>query len=124
MAYEARASYELDENAYLSSGEFTSELLAEAEAQGVAMFAEDDRLLCYPLLLRVLPNDAAIEIDRKRERRLRPSVVVAALAAAQSRPPRSKAEPFLESLAGPTPCSPSRRTSPTRCCDSTPCGRC
>lgn len=100
VAYEARASYELDENAYLSSGEFTSELLSEAEAQGVAMFAEDDRLLCYPSLLRVLPGDAAIEIDRRRERRLRPSVVVAALAAAQSRPPRFKAEPFLESLAG------------------------
>lgn len=97
-AQEARASWTLEENAYLSSGDYTAELLAEAETQGVAMFEEDDRLLCYPSLLRVLPADAAIEVDRRRERRLRPSVVVAALAAAQSRPPRFKAEPFLESL--------------------------
>jgi len=98
-AQEAYASYAMDEDAYLSSGDYTAELLAEAAAQGVAMYEEDDRLLCYPSLLRVLPGDAAIEIDRRRERRLRPSVVVAALAAAQSRPPRFKAEPFLESLA-------------------------
>ena len=99
-AKQAQASYDLDESVHLSSGEYVKELLAEAAAQGVSMFEEDDRLLCYPSLLRVLPGDAAIEVDRKRERRLRPSVVVAALAAAQNRPPRFKAEPFLESLAG------------------------
>jgi len=95
----AHDSYTIDESSYLSSGAYAAELLDEAAAQGLAMFEEDDRLLCYPSLLRVVPGDAAVEIDRRRERRLRPSVVVAALAAAQSRPPRFKAEPFLESLA-------------------------
>ena len=96
---QAQSSYDFDETAHLSSGGFAKELLATAAEQGVAMFEEDDRLLCYPSLLRVLPGDAAVEVDRRRERRLRPSVVVAALAAAQARPPRFKAEPFLESLA-------------------------
>lgn len=64
------------------------------------MYEEDERLLCYPSLIRVVPGDAAVEVDRRRERQLRPSVLVAALAAAQDRPPRFKAEPFLESLAG------------------------
>jgi len=98
-ARDARDSYTLDEGAHLSSGDYARELLATAAEQGVAMFAEDDRLLCYPSLLRVLPGDAALEVDRRREKRLRPSVVVAALAAAQSRPPRFRADPFLESLA-------------------------
>jgi transposase-like protein len=59
---------------------------------------DDDRLLCYPSLVRVLPGDAALDIDRRRERRLRPSVVVASLAAAQARPPKGKPEALLESL--------------------------
>ena len=49
-------------------------------------------------LVRVLPGDAALDIDRRRERRLRPSVVVASLAAAQARPSKGKPEALLESL--------------------------
>ena len=96
----ARAAFEVDEVDYLSSGGYAKELLALAAERGVAMFEEDERLLCYPSLLKLLPGDAALEIDRRREKRLRPSVVVEALAAAQQRPPRFKAETFLESLAG------------------------
>lgn len=94
----ARASYILDETAYLSSGAYAVELLALAAQSGLAMDDEDERLLCYPSLIRVLPADAALEIDRRRERRLRPSVVVEALRAAQQRPPRFKAEQYLDSL--------------------------
>src|SRR6266536_564844 len=43
-------------------------------------------------------GDAAIEIDKVRDRRLRPSVLVAALARAQERGVRFKAEAFLDSL--------------------------
>lgn len=96
---EVRASYDIDEAAYLASGDYAKELLAAAAERGVAMFEEDERLLCYPSLVRVLPADSVIEIDRRRERRLRPSVVAGLLAAAQQRPPRSRPEPFLESLA-------------------------
>jgi hypothetical protein len=96
----AQSGFEVDEVDYLSSGGYAKELLALAAVRGVAMFEEDERLLCYPSLLRLLPGDAAVEIDRRREKRLRPSVVVDALAAAQQRPPRFKAETFLESLAG------------------------
>lgn len=97
---QARAGFDVDEGDYLASGGYAKELLALAAERGVAMFEEDERLLCYPSLLKLLPGDAAVEIDRRREKRLRPSVVVEALAAAQQRPPRFKAEPFLESVAG------------------------
>lgn len=98
-AREASSSYDFDEQTYLAGGGYAKELLATASERGVAMFEEDERLLCYPSLIRVMPGDAALEIDRRRERRLRPSVVVDALAAAQGRPLRFRAEAFLESLA-------------------------
>ncbi|MDT5031601.1 MAG: hypothetical protein QOC94_1772 [Actinoplanes sp.] len=92
-------TFDFDERAYLASGGYVKELLAEAAAQGLAIIeGDDDRLLCYPSLLRVLPGDAAIEIDKVRDRRLRPSVLVSALARAQERGARFKAERFLDGL--------------------------
>jgi hypothetical protein len=90
--------FDFDEQAYLSSGAYVKELLAEAEARGLSVVEDDDRLLCYPSLLRVLPADAAVEVDKVRDRRLRPSVLVSALARAQERGPRFKAEAFLDSV--------------------------
>jgi hypothetical protein len=95
-----RASSQVDEEEYLASGEYTKELLAMAAERGIDMFEEDDRLLSYPSLVRILPADSVIEIDRRRERRLRPSVVIGLLSAGQQRPPRFRPGSFLESLAG------------------------
>jgi hypothetical protein len=97
-AADAGASFAFDEQKHLESGSYAQELLGEAATQGVKMFEADERLLCYPSLIKVLPGDAAVEIDRRRERRLRPSVLVALLAATQTRPPRFRPKPFLESL--------------------------
>jgi len=90
--------FDPDEQAYLASGGYVKELLAAAAVRGVTIFEEEDRLLCYPSLLRVLPADSAVEIDRVRERRIRPSVLVDLLARTQDRPPRFRAEAFLDSL--------------------------
>ena len=91
-------TFDFDEQAYLSSGAYVKELLAEAAARGLTIVEDDDQLLCYPSLLRIRPIDAAIEIDKVRDRRLRPSVLVTALSRAQERGPRFKAEPFLDGL--------------------------
>jgi hypothetical protein len=99
-AAELRRSFDFDEQHHLASGAYTKELLAAAEAAGLAMFEEDERLLCYPSLIRVLAGEAAVEVDRSRDRRLRPSVLVAHLKVRQEAPPRFKPEPFLESLLG------------------------
>lgn len=100
QATAARAGFDPNEQEHLASGAYTKELLAAAAAAGLAMYEEDERLLCYPSLVRVLPADAAVEVDRRRERRLRPSVLVNLLVSAQQRPPRFKPEPFLDSLRG------------------------
>ena len=98
-AEDAGSSFGFDEQVHMESGSYAQELLDTAAAQDVAMFEADERLLCYPSLIKVLPGDAAVEIDRRREKRLRPSVLVGLLAATQARPPRFRPEPFLESLA-------------------------
>jgi hypothetical protein len=97
---DAAERYDVDEASLLASGAYAKELLAAAADAGISMFEEDERLLCYPSIIRLLPNDLAIEVDRKRTRALRPSTVVAALARVQRSGPRFRPEPFLASLVG------------------------
>lgn len=95
---DARSSYDVDETKLLASGDYATELLAAAATAGVAMYAEDEQLLCYPSIVRVLPADLALEVDRRRVRGLRPSVVIAQLQRAQNAGPRFRPAPFLTSL--------------------------
>lgn len=94
----AKAGWNFDEETYLSTGAFVSEVLATAKQTGVNIHERDDRLYCYPSLIRVLPNDRAVVIDKTRERRLRPSVLVQHLQELQNKPVRFKSEAFLESI--------------------------
>ncbi|HEV8713552.1 MAG TPA: hypothetical protein VGX03_12090 [Candidatus Binatia bacterium] len=94
----AKAGWDFDEEPYLSNGLFVAEVLATAAQTGVHIYERDDRLYCYPSLIRVLPNDRAVVIDKTRERRLRPSVLVRHLQELQNKPVRFKSEAFLESL--------------------------
>lgn len=94
------AAYDVDETELLAGGAYAKELQAVAAAAGVAMFEDDNQLLCYPSIVRVLPSDLVLEIDRKRARGIRPSVVVEQLRRAQQAGPRFRAAPFLVSLAG------------------------
>ncbi len=91
-------SWDFDEDAYLSDGSFARELLEAAGRANVRMFEQDERLYCYPALIRILPAERAVLVDRVRERRLRPSVLVTHLQTVQSLPPRFKPEDFLETL--------------------------
>jgi hypothetical protein len=94
----ARDGWRFDAASHMESGAFSRELLALADARGVAAEEQDGRIVCYPSLVRILPSDEAVEIDRKRSREIRPSRVVSRLQAAQSRPPKFRPEPFLEAL--------------------------
>jgi hypothetical protein len=96
----AATSWDFDEEEYLRSGRFSEELIAQASKAGVRISPQDNRLFCYPVLLRLLPNDRAVLIDKTRERRLRPSVLVDVLKDLQKRPPRFRPSEFLQSLYG------------------------
>jgi hypothetical protein len=93
-----RAGWQFDEREYLESGAYAAELIETARERGVRLFEQDERILSYPSVARVVAGDAALEIDRKRERRLRPSVVAEHLKKLQQKQPRFRAEQFLDSL--------------------------
>ena len=59
---------------------------------------QDELLYCYPSLIRVIPGEQCVKIDKVREARLRPSVLAAHLKEVQQRPLRFRPEAFLESL--------------------------
>lgn len=62
-------------------------------------FESDDRILSYPVIVAVSAADTTLLVDKKKERRVRPSVVVRHLLALQQRPPKFKPEAFIASLA-------------------------
>lgn len=95
---DVRAGWTFDEQAHFAGGGYTKEVLALAAEEGVQAFESDDRILCYPAIVQVA-GDGTVAIDRKRERRARPSVLVQLLKTLQAKPPSFKAESFLESLA-------------------------
>jgi hypothetical protein len=86
--------------AMMASGAFAQELVDRAREADVAIEEQDGRLLCYPSVILVSPSDESVLIDKKRERRLRPSVLVEHLKMRQDRPPTFKPEAFLETLEG------------------------
>lgn len=100
LAHEVTSTVEgwqFDEVAYLADG-FVEELIAAAASEELQLFQQDGLLYCYPALLRVLPVDRAVSVDKARERRLRPSVLVGVLRDIQKRPPRFRPADFLEAL--------------------------
>jgi hypothetical protein len=96
---ELAGSWSFDEEAYLQDGGYVAELIGQAERAGLRISELDGRLYCYPSLIRVLPGDRSLSIDKAKERRLRPSVLVEHLKDVQKRPPRFRSGEFLESLA-------------------------
>ena len=97
----ARDSWDFSEEeevAYFADGNFTQELLADAEAAGLQMSLEDSTLVCYPSLVKVDAGKRCVIIDRKPYKSVRPASLVAHLKAVQSRPPRFRPAPFLDAL--------------------------
>jgi len=94
----AKAGWDFDEEAYFANGLFPRELVASAERLNVRIFEADERLYCYPVLIRVLASERSVLIDKQRERRVRPSVLVNQLKELQARPARFRSEAFLEAL--------------------------
>lgn len=89
---------ESEETEIFSSGAFTAELLAEADRAGLAIFDQEGVLSSYPSLVRTLPRQQAVSIDRKPYRQVRPTRLVAHLKELQNREPKLSVERFTETL--------------------------
>ena len=91
--------WNFDTENYIASKAFPDEIIEMSKSLGVKIFEQDERLYCYPFLIRILPpNELAVQIDKTKEKRLRPSTLVSHLKALQNKPVRFKPETFLESL--------------------------
>lgn len=99
-ASEAMASWTLSpeaEEQHLRTG-YEAELLAAAGAAGLHMVSQDERLIAFPSVLRIVPGQRCVEVDRKKVTALRPSYLVNLLRKSQSKKPRFTPERFLETL--------------------------
>jgi hypothetical protein len=77
---------------------YEDELITVAAEAGLSLRRVEGRLFSYPTLLRVLPSEKALQLDRRKTAELRPSHVVAALRKLQSRRPRLPSDRFAELL--------------------------
>ncbi len=96
--HETKKGWDFDAQRYLTRGGYVREILATARKVGVKLVERDDRLSCYPALIRVSPDEKAVYINRKRERRIRPSVFVNLLKEQQDRPLSFRPDAFLAAL--------------------------
>ena len=79
-------------------GQYSEELKEEAGKKGLQVFDRDGRLIVHPSVVRVMPGEKAVQINRRQMSTIRPSKVVGVLEDLQKRPPRSNPQQFLESL--------------------------
>ncbi len=93
-----KEGWNFDSENYVASRAFPEELLEMAQSLGVKIFEQDESLYCYPFLIRILPSELAVQIDKTKGRQLRPSTLINHLKELQNKPERFKPEMFLESL--------------------------
>jgi hypothetical protein len=93
-----KEGWNFDSENYISSRAFPEEILQTAREMNVKIFEQDERLYCYPFLISILPNEMSVKIDKKKERRVRPSVLVSHLKSLQNKPVKFKSEVFIEGL--------------------------
>jgi hypothetical protein len=99
-AANACAAWTLDpetEERYLRE-EYADELLRSADASGLKMQRHDGTIISYPLIIRILPSQRAVALNRRRVSGLRPSKLAARLKASQNRVSRGNPQTFLETL--------------------------
>ena len=86
-----------DEQQYLNEG-YAQELRAVAAEKGLEIYERDGRMIAHPSVVRVLPGARAVRIDRKQVSTIRPTRLAEILMENQKKPPRFRADRFLESL--------------------------
>jgi hypothetical protein len=81
-----------------NSDSYSEELCTTAKKSHVKIHRQDDYLYCYPALIRVLPEEPAVVINRAKEKRVRPSVLLLRLKKLQEMPTRFRPQAFLKSI--------------------------
>ena len=86
-----------EEENYLRAS-YAGEVIDAARAENLPIQQRDEGLIVFPSILRILPSERAVKIDRKKVQAVRPSRLVKTLRAIQSRKPKATPEHLLEVL--------------------------
>ncbi len=86
-----------DEEQYLNN-QYAAELRRVASERGLEIHERDGRLISHPSMVRILPGERAVRIDKKKTSTIRPSHLVELLLVNQKKPGRYQSDSFLESL--------------------------
>ncbi len=78
--------------------QYAEELKQEAQNKGLQVFEQDGRLIAHPSVVRVIPSEGRVQINRSKTVAIRPTKIVADLENLQNSPPRSNPRQFLERL--------------------------
>ncbi len=95
---EVRDGWRFDGGSHMAEGGYLRELLDTARSLDLDIFEQDGLLFCYPHLVRILPGEQAVQIDKMKDRRIRPTALVKTLRQMQDRPVRFRYDVFLECL--------------------------
>ena len=88
-----------DEEEQLIFGEqYIDAIKTVADAKGLRIHEQDELLISYPSIVRVLPAERAVRVDKKRVVTVRPSYLVDLLLANQKKSSGFPPQRFLESL--------------------------
>ncbi len=88
---------EEEEEQYLGD-HYADELRRAAEEMNLNIYERDGNLISYPSIVRVLPGDRAVKVDRKKESNIRPSHLAGLLLKNQQKSSSFSSARFLESL--------------------------
>jgi hypothetical protein len=86
-----------EEEAYLRD-DYAADLISAAKAENLQIQQRDEGLVVFPSIVRILPADRAVRINKKKVQAIRPSRVVRNLKAIQARKAKGTPETFLEVL--------------------------
>ena len=77
---------------------YAAELRRVASEKGLVIRERDGQLICHPFIVRIIPGERAVRIDKKKVSAIRPSHLTEVLVKAQKSPPRYRPQSFLEAL--------------------------
>ncbi len=87
-----------EEEQDLFQDQYTDELKVATEEKGINLYERDGVLFCYPSIIRILPSDRAVRVNRKKVSTVRPSHLAGLLLASQNKSSGFKSNRFIESL--------------------------
>ena len=74
---------------YLKAADgYAAELRRVASEKGLVIRERDGQLTCHPFIVRIIPGERAVRIDKKKVSAIRPSHLVEVLVKAQQSPSR------------------------------------